>query len=113
MFIGCINIMLASGVSIAAATELVPERIRSTTIAFTIIVTNVVGYSIGSFPVGALSDYFTRLGYAEPISWADFWITIGALPAIMCFYLSYRSQRNQPASDPYPNDRPILLNQLT
>lgn len=113
MFIGCINIMLVSGVPIAAATELVPERIRSTATTFTIIVTNVVGYSIGSFLVGTLSDYFIRLGYTEPISWADFWITVAALPAIACFYLSHRGQRNQSATDPLPTGQPTILNQLT
>ncbi|WP_046243780.1 MFS transporter [Hymenobacter terrenus] len=100
VFVGCINIMLASGVPIAAATELVPERIRSSVIALSIVATSVFGYSSGSYLVGVLSDYFTRLGYASPISWADLWITVAALPAVACFYLCYRKQ--QPQLQPAP-----------
>lgn len=111
MFIGCVNIMLASGAPIAAATELVPERIRSTIIAFTILITSVIGYSAGSFMVGWLSDGFTRLGYADPISWADFWITVASLPGIGCFYAAYRS-RQAGHTVPQPDASP-LTNQLT
>lgn len=99
VFVGCVNIMLAVSVPIAAATEVAPERIRSTVIAFTILITNVFGYSLGSFLVGSLSDYFRRLGYASPISWADLWITVPVLPAVVCFYLAYRKQQ-APARQP-------------
>ena len=95
MFIGCINIMLAAGGCVTAATELVPERLRSSVIALTIFATSVFGYSAGSWLVGTLSDYFTKLGYFNPISWADLWITAAALPAVGCFYLCYRKQQPQ------------------
>jgi MFS transporter, Spinster family, sphingosine-1-phosphate transporter len=89
-FIGCINIMIIASSPLAAAIEFVPEQNRSTMIAIGLILCNVLGYSFGSFVVGYLSDYFAKIGYQNPISWADFWVTLIGLPGVICFYLSYR-----------------------
>lgn len=89
-FIGATTITIIFGPLFAAVQDMVPDRVRSTTIAFLILCLALLGTAPGNLMAGWLADYFAALGWQEPITFA---VLIGLTPgvlAIPCFYIAGR-----------------------
>jgi MFS family permease len=90
MFVGSITITFIFGPLFAAVQDLVPERIRSTTIAFLVLCLALLGTAPGNLVAGLLADAFTTAGMAEPLSAAILLALAPGLLAIPCFWIAAR-----------------------
>lgn len=89
-FVGAITLTLVFGPLFAAVQDLVPARVRSTTIAFLILCLALLGTAPGNLLAGWMADVFTAANMAQPLTWA---ILVGLGPgllAIPCFYFAAR-----------------------
>lgn len=97
-FVGAITITIVFGPLFAAIQDLVPDRIRSTTIAALVLALALLGTAPGNLAAGLLADLFTAWHWEQPITWA---IVVGLSPgllAVPCFYIAgRRMQRMMPA----------------
>lgn len=90
MFVGSVTITLVFGPLFAAVQDLVPDRVRSTTIAFLILCLALLGTAPGNLLAGWLADVFAAAGMQEPVTWA---VLVGLMPgllAVPCFYVAAR-----------------------
>jgi MFS family permease len=90
MFVGCASMTMVFGPLAAAVQDLVPERIRSTTIAFMVLCLALFGVAPGNLIVGLLADMLTAAGLAEPYTWAATLASAPGLLAVPCFYFAAR-----------------------
>ena len=81
----------------ASVQGLIPPEVRSTVIAFSILLMNVIGLGIGITLTGVAIDFMTAYGVDEPYSVTLLWFTVFSLfLAMPCFlFAGLRYKRDQ------------------
>ena len=93
IFISKIFWSIPGGAMFAAAQSVVPANVRATSTAVIIVFVSVVGFGIGPFAVGLLSDYFNQQYGSESLRYAL--LSITALMPLMVVFV-YRAARSFP-----------------
>jgi Tfp pilus assembly protein PilN len=78
------------GAAFSTIQELVPTRIRATTVAMFILMVNVFGIGISSTIGGYAIDLFAAAGDPRPITHALLILTVASGAAIPCFFYAAR-----------------------
>jgi MFS family permease len=78
------------GAAYSTLQELVPPRIRATTVAVFILLVNIVGVGVSTTVGGYLIDALKQAGDARPIGHVQALLTLVSGLAIPCFYLAGR-----------------------
>ena len=97
LFLGMFQIGAFFGPFFASVQGLIPPEVRSTVIAFSILLMNVIGLGIGITLTGVAIDFMTAYGVDEPYSVTLLWFTvISLLLAMPCFlFAGLRYRRDQ------------------
>ncbi len=90
MFMLGIYYMMFYGPVFATIQELVPVNIRSTVVAFSLLLFNVIGIGAGVGLSGLLSDLFRARGVAQPLTWVLFVSGLIGVLAVPLFFLAWR-----------------------
>ncbi len=90
IFIGFFQLGSFYGPTFSTVQELVPPQIRSTVVAFYILVLNLIGLGIGITAGGFTIDILRNAGVAEPYTWTLLSFTLLSGLAIPMFYLAGR-----------------------
>ena len=86
LFLGMFQIGAFFGPFFASVQGLIPPEVRSTVIAFSILLMNVIGLGIGITLTGVAIDFMTAYGVEEPYSVTLLWFTVCSLfLAMPCF----------------------------
>lgn len=88
LFVGCLMLTYFYGSVFSTVQDLVPVRVRATSVAFLLFASNFIGIAGGSYLAGALSDYFQELGWAEPLTWGIFIPNIMGTAAVIFYILA-------------------------
>jgi MFS family permease len=80
----------AGAVSFSVAIDVTQPGLRSTAAALVAIASNVIGYALGAYLIGVLSDQFG-------LSTALCWVGLFGLPAAYCFYAASRTYEGDKA----------------
>ena len=97
LFLGMFQIGAFFGPFFASVQGLIPPEVRSTVIAFSILLMNVIGLGIGITLTGIAIDVTTAYGVDEPYSVTLLWFTVFSLfLAMPCFlFAGLRYKRDQ------------------
>ena len=97
LFLGMFQIGAFFGPFFASVQGLIPPEVRSTVIAFSILLMNVIGLGIGITFTGVAIDFMTAYGVDEPYSVTLLWFTVFSLfLAMPCFlFAGLRYRRDQ------------------
>ena len=87
-FLGGMSAMMMMGPIFACVQDLVPIRIRSTSVGMLILGHNLLGTAPGNFVVGWLSDVLDNAGWAEPLTYGTFLTRLIGLLAIPMFFIA-------------------------
>jgi predicted MFS family arabinose efflux permease len=85
MFVGMFQLGAFFGPFFASIQGLIPPEIRSTVVAFSIFLMNVIGIGIGTLVAGLSIDLMTSYGVEEPYSLTLVCFTLFPLLAMPCF----------------------------
>ena len=85
LFLGMFQIGAFFGPFFASVQGLIPPEVRSTVIAFSILLMNVIGLGIGITLTGVSIDLMTAYGVDEPYSVTLLWFTVFSFLAMPCF----------------------------
>ena len=85
LFFGMFQIGAFFGPFFASVQGLIPPEVRSTVIAFSILLMNVIGLGIGITLTGVSIDLMTAYGVDEPYSVTLLWFTVFSFLAMPCF----------------------------
>jgi MFS family permease len=90
-FIGGMAAMMMYGPIFASVQDLVPIRIRSTSVGMLILGHNVLGAAPGPFVAGFLCDAFRDAGWQQPMTYGTFFTRIVGLLAVPMFFVAARA----------------------
>jgi MFS family permease len=90
-FIGGMAAMMMMGPTFASVQDLVPIRIRSTSVGMLILGHNLLGVAPGAFVAGFLCDAFRDAGWQQPMTYGIFFTRIVGLLAVPMFFVAARS----------------------
>jgi MFS transporter, Spinster family, sphingosine-1-phosphate transporter len=96
IFINCIGLTFFYGPVFSAVQDLAPIRVRSTSIAVLLLLSNLIGISGGALTAGMLIDAFESRGWEQPVTWGLFipgLAGILAIPAYAAAGYLYESSR--------------------
>lgn len=88
IFIGFFQLGSFYGPTFSTVQELVPPQIRSTVVAFYILLLNLVGLGFGITAGGFVIDLLRSAGFAQPYTWTLLSFTLLSGLAIPLFYLA-------------------------
>jgi MFS family permease len=87
-FLGGMSAMMMMGPIFASVQDLVPIRIRSTSVGMLILGHNLLGTAPGNFVAGFLSDALQTAGWEEPLTYGTFFTRLIGLLAIPMFFIA-------------------------
>ena len=104
IFVGFFQLGAFYGPTFSTVQELVPPQIRSTVVAFYILMLNLIGLGFGITAGGIVIDTLRTAGFEQPYTWTLLSFTLLSGLAIPMFYLAGQrfteDQKRLYASDP-------------
>lgn len=76
----------------AVVQELTPMKVRGAMIAFSMLLSNIVGLGFGNLSCGMLIDWFALKGFSQPYTLSLLLITVVAQLSLLFFYLAGTKQ---------------------
>jgi len=88
VFLSGMSAMMMMGPVFACVQDLVPIRIRSTSVGMLILGHNLLGTAPGNFVAGWLCDALQNAGWAEPLTYGTFFTRLVGLLAVPMFFIA-------------------------
>jgi MFS family permease len=90
VFLGFFQLGIFYGPTFSTVQELVPPQVRSTVVAFYLLMLNLIGLGFGITVSGYVIDYLMVLDVVEPYTWTLLGFTLLSATAIPLFYFAGR-----------------------
>ena len=86
MCAGFVSFMAFFGPIYATVQDLSPANMRGISIAVLLLVSNLIGVTVGGVSVGLLSEIYAASDVAQPLTWALFSVDLLGVFTIVCFW---------------------------